>query len=153
MASLSAMVPLSSATSALLPLPAQALPIGEPFGNLGLEAARARFVEGLRAHFLRPVIVAGKGVFFLMVVAIAFAVADVLHEAGRRIEDRLRRHQRASFLRGLPGGFLRAVGGVGFGRRRAIEAGLDDRQFALRRTKEVVGILGGQALDQRLRIG
>ena len=63
------------------------------------------------------------------------------------------RHQAAGLARALPGGLLRLVGGVRFGRGGAIEAGLDDRQFALGAAEELVGVLGGEALDQRLRIG
>ena len=48
---------------------------------------------------------------------------------------------------------LRHVGGVRFGRGGEIEAGLDDRELALGRAEEIVGVLGGEALDQRLRVG
>src|SRR5439155_27031298 len=102
MASLSARASPSLATSALLPFFAQTLPMSDPLGDLGLESPCAWLVEGLGAHFLRPVIVPGKGILLLVIVAIAFAIADVLHEARGRVEDRLGRHQRAGLLRCLP---------------------------------------------------
>ena len=49
--------------------------------------------------------------------------------------------------------FCADIGGVRFGRGGEIEAGLDDRQLAFGRAEEIVAVLGGEALHQRLRIG
>src|SRR5687768_5645153 len=107
--------------SAFLAFAAQRVPIGEPLCDLCLEAARTRLVEGLRVHFLRPIVVARKGIGLVMVILVALAVADVLHQTGGGVEDGARRHQRASIVRGPPRRLLRAIGGVRFGRGRAIE--------------------------------
>ena len=48
---------------------------------------------------------------------------------------------------------MRHVGGVRFGRGRQIKASLDDADLALGRTEEVVHLLGGKALQQRVGIG
>ena len=45
------------------------------------------------------------------------------------------------------------VGRVRFRRGRDVDHGLRDREFALRRAEEIVGVLGGVGDDERLRIG
>ncbi len=88
-----------------------------------------------------------------MVVTVALAVADILHQFGRCVEDVGGRHQAAGFLGALPGRLHRGVGGVRFGRGGEVEAGLHQRQFALGAAEEFVGVLGRHAHRQRLRIG
>ena len=79
--------PVSSSRSALAPQPrppVQALP------DLALEAPIHRLVEVLPPELLRPVILPREGVRLVVVVAVALAVADLLHELRRRVQDRLR---------------------------------------------------------------
>ena len=52
-----------------------------------------------------------------------------------------------------PGRLLGLVCRVGFGGGREIEAGLDKGEFSLGRSQEIIGILGGEALDQRVGVG
>src|SRR3954468_15790708 len=80
------------------------VPPGDALGDLLLEAAVDRLVIGLRLHLLGPVSVARKAALGIVVVAVALAVADVLHQPGRGVEDVLGRHQRARLLRRAPGG-------------------------------------------------
>ena len=54
-----------------------------------------------------------------------------------------RAHRRAKGL----------VGGVGFRRGGEIDHRLRDREFAFGRPQEIIGVLGGVADRQRLRIG
>src|SRR3546814_10220554 len=64
-------------------------------------------IEGFGCHLLRPIIVAGKTLLDIMVVGIALAITDVLHQLGRRVQNVLRRHQRSRVAGGFPCGLLR----------------------------------------------
>src|SRR3546814_3579523 len=64
-------------------------------------------IEGFGCHLLRPIIVAGKTPLDIMVVGIALAITDVLHQLGRRVQNVLRRHQRSRVAAGFPCGLLR----------------------------------------------
>ena len=88
-----------------------------------------------------------------MIVVVARAVTLRLHQLGRRIEDVLGRRQRAALLRGRHGGPIGPIGGVGFGRGGDIDHRLRDRELALRAAEKIVGLLGGVADHERLRIG
>src|SRR3546814_8380660 len=79
--------------------------------------------------------------------------SDVCSSDLRRVQNVLGRHQRARVLRRAPRRFLRHVSRVRFGGGREIETGLDDGELALGRSEEVIGVLGGEALDQSLWIG
>src|SRR5690606_37381180 len=137
-------------SATLLPQP---VPVSDAFLHLALEAALDRLVEGPRLHLVGPVVVAREAFLGIVIVGVAFAVADVLHQLGRRVEDVGRRHQAARLARAAPGGLLRLVDGIRFGRGGEIEAGLRDRQLAFGAAEELVGVLGGEALHHRLRIG
>ena len=67
----------------------------QPLADLALEAAIGRIVEVLAAHLLRKIVLAGKGIGLVVIVLVALAVALFLHQLGRRVEDVLRRQQRA----------------------------------------------------------
>src|SRR3546814_4753379 len=88
-----------------------------------------------------------------MIVAVAGAIAEILHQLRRRVENVRGRRKAAGVARRGPRRLLRGIGGVRFGRGRAIEARLHDRQLALGRSEELEGILRGKALDERLRVG
>src|SRR3546814_4493521 len=88
-----------------------------------------------------------------MVLGVPLAVADVLHQLGGRVEDVLGRHQRTGFLRRSPRRACGLVRRVRFGRGREIEARLHDREFAFGGAEEIVRVLGGEALDERIRVG
>src|SRR5260370_605507 len=77
---------------------AQALPIVQTLANLALEAAVDRLVEGLARQAVGEIVLTGEAVLGIRVVAIAGTVALLLHELGRRVQDMLRRHQRAGRL-------------------------------------------------------
>src|SRR5258708_1904794 len=81
------------AASALLL--AQLLPVFQPLQDLALEAAFDRLVEFLACHAVGEIVLSREAVLGIVVVFVALAVADLLHELGRRIEDMHRRRQRA----------------------------------------------------------
>ena len=62
------------------PLLPELRPVLEPLPDLALEAALRRVVEGLPAERLGEVVLAGEGVGLVVVVAVAGAVALLLHE-------------------------------------------------------------------------
>ena len=105
------------------------------------------------AQRVREIVLAGKRIRRVVVVFVAAAIAFGLHQLGRRIEDVLWRQQRTALLRRAHRRAKRRVGGVGFRRGGEIDHGLRDREFALGRPEEIIGILGGVADHQRLRIG
>src|SRR6185436_3057797 len=73
--------------SGLTPLAPFPVPPLEPLQHLALEPALDRAVVLLRRHPLGPVIRPGKPVFRLVVIGIALAIADVLHQLRRGVED------------------------------------------------------------------
>src|SRR3546814_21110461 len=87
-----------------------------------------------------------------MVVGIALAITDVLHQLGRRVQNVLRRHQRSRVAGGFPCGLLRYISRIRLGSGGAIEAGLHNRQLAFGAAQKLIGILRGKTLNQRLRI-
>jgi len=99
----------------------------------------------LPLKLIGEVILPGKGVFLIVIVGIAAAIALVLHQARRRIEDVLGRQQRAMLFRHAARGAIGGVTGIGFGRGRDIEHGLCDRKFALGVTEEyrTTGVAAG----------
>src|SRR5260370_7759011 len=81
------------AASALLL--AQLLQVFQPLQDLALEAAFDRLVELLARHAVGEIVLSREAVLGIVVVLVTLAVADLLHELGRRIEDMHRRRQRA----------------------------------------------------------
>src|SRR5690606_22244328 len=79
------------AASFLVSCPAgpQVVPVLQSAADLGLQPARARPVERAPRHLVGKVVLAGKGFFGVVVVGIALAVAEILHQPGRRIENML----------------------------------------------------------------
>ena len=88
-----------------------------------------------------------------MVVGVAAAVAEVLHQLGRRVQDVHRRRQRAVLLGRPLGAAERLVAGVRFRRGAEVDHRLRDRQLALGRAQPVVGVPRRQRLLQRVGIG
>src|SRR5690606_6113859 len=142
-----------SSGSAIVPFLPELVPVGDTLADLALEAALDGLVEDLWLHLLGPVVVAREAVLGIVVVSVALAVADLLHQLGRRVEDVLRRHQAAGLARARRGSFVSLVAGVRFGRGGEVEAGLRQRQFALGAAEKLVGVLRREALHDRLRIG
>src|SRR5438046_2201229 len=79
----------------LLQLFAPLIPIVQPFPDARFKAPVGRLVKCLRPHFRWPIILARKSFVGIVVVGVILAVADILHELCRSIEDVHRRHQRA----------------------------------------------------------
>ena len=88
-----------------------------------------------------------------MVVLIALAIAFLLHQLGRRVEDVFWRQQRTVLLGAAHRRAIGLVGGIRFRRGGDIDHRLRDREFAFRATKKIVSVLGGVGDHQRLRIG
>src|SRR5690606_6707123 len=80
---------------------AQSVPVRDPLPHLSLETALDRVIVDLWVHLLGPVIGTRETVLGIVVIGIVLAVADVLHQLGRCVEDVLRRHQAAR----VPGAF------------------------------------------------
>jgi len=80
------------------PAPVAASPNIQPLLDLALEAALGRVVEFLPAERLREIVLARKRIGRVVVICVARAVAFLLHQPGRRIEDMLGRQQRARLL-------------------------------------------------------
>src|SRR3546814_9705151 len=136
-----------------IPLFTKLVPPGDALRYPLFKATPRWTVEGFGCHLLRPIIVAGKTLLDIMVVGIALAITDVLHQLGRRVQNVLRRHQRSRVAGRFPCGLLRYISRIRLGSGGAIEAGLHNRQLAFGAAQKLIGILGGEALDQRLRIG
>src|SRR3990170_4839912 len=77
-----------------LPFP-ELLPVLQPLQDLAFEAALDRLIELLPRHAVGKVVLAREAVGRVVVVLVALAVADLLHEPGRRVQDVHRRRQRA----------------------------------------------------------
>ncbi len=81
---------------ARLPLPvAQLRPIVQPLADLALVAVTFGIVEFRPRHAVGEVVLPGKAVRVVGIVDIAFAIADVLHQPGRRVADDERRIEMA----------------------------------------------------------
>src|SRR5581483_6680536 len=69
------------------PLFPQLGPIVQALPDFALEAALGRIVEGLPRQRVGKVILTAEGFFGVVVVGVAAAVAFLLHQLGRRVED------------------------------------------------------------------
>src|SRR5690349_14778105 len=98
----------------------QFLPVFEALQDLAFEAALDRLVEFLAGHAVGEVVLAREAVLGIVVVLVAAAVADLLHQLGRGIEDVHRRRQRAVLPGRALGGAERRVAGVRFRRRAEV---------------------------------
>src|SRR6516225_8855309 len=87
---------------------AQLVPIVEPLPDLALKAAFAGPVENAPRDAVREIVLAGEPLLGGVVVDIAFAIAEVAHQPGRRVQDVHRRHQRAGLVR-HPAGFAKGL--------------------------------------------
>src|SRR6202011_1442916 len=81
---------------------AQFVPVFEAFLDLAFEAALARPVEVAAGNAIREIVLARKAFLGGMVVDVALAVAEVAHEAGRRVQYVHRRHQGAGLVGHAP---------------------------------------------------
>src|SRR6476659_2011374 len=88
--------------AALLQLLAPLVPIFQALPHARLEAAVGGLIDVLRLHLVGPIILAGEALVGVMIVGVALAVADVLHELCRCVEDMHWRQQRARLLRRRP---------------------------------------------------
>src|SRR5438105_4115186 len=74
---------------------AQLGPVVEPLPDLALEAAIDRGIEGLARHAVGEIVLSREAFLAGVVVLVTLAVAEILHQPRRRVEDVLGRHQRA----------------------------------------------------------
>ena len=85
------------------PLPCAARPNAPSrLPHLAFKAAVLRLVKIRSRHAIRKVVLAGERIRRLMVVVVAGAVAELLHELRRRIQNMRRRHQAAGLPRAAP---------------------------------------------------
>src|ERR1700759_2919758 len=73
-------------------------PVIQALPDFTLESTLRRIVERLAAEFFREIVLAGKCLLLVVVVGITAAVTFGLHQVGRRVENVLRRQQRAAVL-------------------------------------------------------
>src|SRR5262245_34024845 len=73
--------------SSLAPFFSKRRPIFEALSDIALETAFGRVVEFLALERLREVVLSRESFFSIVIVGVATAIAFVLHEPGRRIED------------------------------------------------------------------
>ena len=132
---------------------AELRPVRQALGDIALEAAVHGPVKAAPFHPLGEAVLARERVLRFVVVLITLAIAEIAHQARRRVEDVLGRHQRSGLARGLGRGAGGAVGGVRFRRRSEIDHRLGQRQLAFRGAEEIVGLLGGKRLGKRRGIG
>src|SRR3546814_17725206 len=88
--------------SLLLTFTPQPLPISHSFRDAFLEAAFARSIIGLRLHFIRPVVRPRERILRVVVIGVAFAVADFLHKLRRRVQAAAWRPKRSRLFRAPP---------------------------------------------------
>ena len=74
--------------------------------ELGLRALAGRLVVALPRHAVGEIVLAGEPVRRVVVVGVVLAVAELLHQPGRRVADVERRRQRAVLLGRALGGAL-----------------------------------------------
>src|SRR5687768_10706911 len=86
----------------------------EPVFQFCLETACGRLVEALTLHAVRKIMLSGKGLFLIVIVGVAAAIALLLHQPRRRVENMFRGRKRATLLRRLLGCAEGAVRGVRF---------------------------------------
>jgi len=118
---------------------------GEAGAEAGFEALVGRFVPGTGGKIFGE---AGHvSDFFVEVVGVfvAFAIADVFHEAG----DGVAKTQRNGIGFGLADighhGAVSGVESVGLGRKRKIDGGLGEREMAFWGAEKIESIFGGES--------
>mmetsp|Transcript_121880 Transcript_121880/g.339758 ORF Transcript_121880/g.339758 Transcript_121880/m.339758 type:complete len:468 (+) Transcript_121880:133-1536(+) len=140
-----------SASSRFIVQPAQ---LGQLVGNLQLQAARHGRVPALACEPVGQVLLAGRvSIRLVMRVAVGMAVAQLLHQPGRRIAQ-VHRHGPRHVL--LDEGTHRVEGlvdGVGLGRHRQVNHGLGQGQLAFGGAQALVGLGRVQRDAQRARVG
>src|SRR5215469_18822500 len=94
---------------------AQLGPVFETLSDLAFEAALWRIVELMPPKRFRKIILTGERVRDSVIVGVAGAVAFVLHQPGRRIEDVFRWQQRAGVFCRAHRRTERGIGGVRLG--------------------------------------
>src|SRR5690606_8459301 len=120
------------ASSTTLPLTAQLCPIIEPLAYLPFKPAVRWIVISLPSHLFREIVLPGKGVRLVVVIAVARAVAFFLHQLGRGVEYVLRRKEGAVLPCRPPCSLVGRIDGIGFRSGGEIDAGLGQGEFAFR---------------------
>src|SRR5205807_2825653 len=95
----------------------------------------------------------GDRILFVVGVAIAFAVLEILHQSGWRIPQMQRHRLRHVLVRIFGSLAIRFVHRVALWRRRQIDRRLRERGVPFRHADEMDGILRGDCDRQRLRVG
>src|SRR5690606_18365890 len=103
-------------------------------------AALDRLVENGALHRLGEVVLPREGVLGVVVVGIARAVALILHQPRRCVQDVLRRRFGPGLPRHVPGGLVGNIARVRLRRERKVGHRLRQRQFALGAAKALVDL-------------
>src|SRR2546422_599175 len=134
--------------------PGAARPPGaQALADLALAAAVARLVVAPGAQALGQVVLLHDGVLVVVGVEVAGAVAEALHERGRRVAEVERDGERARLAHVLGGGEHGAVAGVRLGAGGEEGRRLRERDAALGQADEVDGVLGRDRHLERLGLG
>ena len=125
----------------------------QPLAQLALEAAVARLVERRARHAVREIVRGRERVFLVMVVGVAGAVAELLHQLGRRVEDMRGRHQAAGVPRRAHRRLDGQIGRVRFGRGGEVDHGLGQGELAFGAAEPFVSLPRGEDLRQGGGVG
>ena len=121
----------------------QCLQLFEFVRQFDFKAAAVGVVEADACHFRRQVALSGGvGLWFVVRVAVACAVAFVFVDGSRRVAQVQRYGVRRVIAHVLEGGFHRLVAGVAFRCEGEVGDGLGERQVAFRRAEALVGLVG-----------
>lgn len=130
----------------------QLRPVIEAFADVPLKPALGRIVECLPRHVIGKIILAGKPFLGIGIVLVSRAIAFVLHQFCRRVQDMPGRHEGACFLRRFHRLVDRRVGRVGFGCGGQIHKRLRQREFPFRAAQPFICFPRGHTLRQRIRL-
>ncbi len=126
----------------------------ELLADLALQSTRRRLVEARHLEVVGHVGLTG-GIGFRLVVGVAIlpAVAQLLHELGRRVAQVQRHRARAVVLHEITRRIIGDVGRVALRCTCQIDHRLRDREFALGGPEPLVGFAGIERELQATRVG
>ena len=126
----------------------------ELLADLALESARHRTIPLLRAHIVGKISLSGSVTIGLVVrVTVLVAIAEFLHQPGRRVAQMDRHRARLVLADERPRLIVGVVTGVGLRRGREIENGLRERKLPFGRPKALVCLCRVERDARRARIG